>query len=148
MSLREWERIERETFGRIGQFVPVPGHRLARRCQQRRRNGQQCKKYAVRGRQRCRSHGGCATNYPTPRGEHARALVLLGHGAAEIARATGLSKRSAFRLRAEHRAGRMTMPPEQLRGSEVRVSKQVAKERRRVERMLADLGLDRPGVYD
>lgn len=83
---------------------------------------------------------------PTPRGEQGRALVLLGHSAAEIARATGLTKRHAFRLRAAHRAGRMTMPGEYLRRERLRVDKQVVKERARVRRLLAQLGIDGPGV--
>ena len=47
-----------------------------RRCGAKTRSGAPCKKAAMKGRSRCRNHGGCATG---PRTEAGRARIATAH---------------------------------------------------------------------
>ena len=51
-----------------------------RRCGARTRSGEPCKKAAMKGRARCRNHGGCATGPRTEEGRARIAAVQLKHG--------------------------------------------------------------------
>src|SRR5690348_16290732 len=98
----EWLCIERNPVLRAKLFVTVLGHSV-RRCKAVRRCGVQCRKAALCGRTRCRSHGGAAQRPQTAPGRYARELVLNGVGGSEIVARSGISERHAFRLKADHR---------------------------------------------
>lgn len=51
-----------------------------RRCGARTRSGAACRKAAMRGRSRCRNHGGCATGALTEAGLARIAAARLRHG--------------------------------------------------------------------
>jgi len=74
-----------------------------------------------------------------------RELVLDGIGGSAIVAATGISERHAFRLKAQHRAGRMRIEGGRSLEQPRRESKAVARERRRIRRELVRLGLVRHG---
>ena len=101
----------------------VPRCRVVRKC------GIQCRKPALSGRTRCRSHGGAAQKPQTPQGRYARELVLHGFGASEVAARSGISARHAFRLRSQNRVGQMRLEggrPRDLPRSESRGRMNVA----------------------
>ncbi len=51
-----------------------------RRCGARTRSGEPCKKAAMKGRARCRNHGGCATGPRTEEGRARIAAAQTTHG--------------------------------------------------------------------
>jgi hypothetical protein len=144
LTFEEWRQVERNPVLHANLFTRVLG-RWARRCKVVRRNGVQCRKAAVSGRSRCRSHGGAAQSPQSSRGRRAPELVLDGLGASEIVAASGVSERHAFRLKAQHRANRMRVEVESAREQPRRESKAVTRERRRIRRKLVRLGLIRHG---
>jgi hypothetical protein len=140
ITFEEWRLVERNAVLHNKLFVRVLG-RLARRCKVVRRCGVQCRKAAVAGRTRCRSHGGGAQKPQTPQGRYARELVLDGLAASAIVAATGLSERHVFTLKAQHRAGRMRLEVDRPRRQARRESRAVTRERGRVQRQLAQAGI-------
>jgi hypothetical protein len=110
-----------------------------RRCQARAiGSGLQCQRPAIRGRLRCRNHGGRGGARVTERGWRARELIVMGFGAREAHRITGVDLRHLYRLRVLHRRGELERQMELHRE---RQAEQVARERRRVQRRLARVGI-------
>lgn len=65
------------TIGMVTRFGPDwPG----RRCGAKTRSGEPCKKAAMKGRARCRNHGGCATGPRTEEGRARIAAARTKHG--------------------------------------------------------------------
>jgi hypothetical protein len=65
------------------------------RCGAKTRSGEPCRKAAMKGRARCRNHGGCATGPRTAEGRARIAAAQLKHGRLTI------QKRAAARRRAQ-----------------------------------------------